>query len=184
MRRFRKRQLHLSGSRLISPPPRGAARRFICATCRGGRKKRPSCSPARTAKSLKSSFRRQAAGAASRCVPGPETAAAPELPTTDRWRKFTLEFGGGPGDADRRKPAARHRHSGKLHPVRLSVYAAVIDELHLASGGATLKLDWEHDYAARVEPAAGNGGVTAVFHGFDNYAVSVEPARRDCRRFS
>lgn len=60
----------------------------------------------------------------------------------------------------------------------------MIDELHLASGGATLKLDWEHDYAARVEPAAGNGGVTAVFHGFDNYAVSVEPARRDCRRFS
>lgn len=111
---------------------------------------------------------------------GPETAAAPELPTTDRWRKFTLEFGGGRATLTGGSRQLAIGIPENFTPVRLSVYAAVIDELHLASGGATLKLDWEHDYAARVEPAAGNGGVTAVFHGFDNYAVSVEPARRDC----
>lgn len=103
-----------------------------------------------------------------------------EQPEIGRWRRYQLAL---------RPGKALFQGSGKsitlplpagFQPVRLTVYAAMTDELRYRSGGAELTLDWEKDYAARVKPAKNSGGVSTSLHGFDSFAVSTDPKRRDC----
>ena len=111
---------------------------------------------------------------------GKAKAVSAERPQIAKWRKYRLEL----------LPGKAVFHAGGetvcvplppgFRPVRLAVYAAMVDELSYRSGGAELKLDWEQDYTARVEPAKHSGGVSAALHGFDSFAVSTDPAKRDC----
>ena len=107
-------------------------------------------------------------------------AASAEQPRIGQWRRYRLELR--PGKAlfrDGGKTVSIPLPAG-FRPVRLTVYAGMIDELHYRSGGAELMLDWEKDYAARVKPAKSSGGVSAALHGFDSFAVSTAPEKRDC----
>jgi len=112
---------------------------------------------------------------------GKASAVAPTPLPTDRWERFQLKLLSG-------KALLTGSAVGELSvplppgfvPTRLSVCPAVVDDLVLNANGATLSLDWEKDYSAGLTPAATGGGVTARLHGFDNFAVSTDPTRRDC----
>lgn len=111
---------------------------------------------------------------------GKETAAGPAKLPAGKWTHFKLTCGDGRAVLEGGGKAAELPLPAGFAPVALTVYAAVIDELALASGGAAFELGWENGYAAKAAPSPGGGGVTARFHGFDNFAVGTDPAKRDC----
>lgn len=62
-----------------------------------------------------------------------------------------------------------------------SVCGGLVDELEIRDPAFALKLDWENrSYAARLDVRAGEGAVERRLHGFDTFAVSEDPASRNC----
>ena len=64
-------------------------------------------------------------------------------------------------------------------PQAVVVQTAMIDDLRVEGEGKFL-LDWEHGYAAGVQPGTSTTAVEARILGFDAYVISQDETKRDC----